>query len=50
MPRSKGEWGLRSIEMENKATKIKGAVRLHANEDPALGMVRELDEQAARTV
>ena len=50
MPRSKGGRGLRSIEMECKATKIKGAVRLHGNEDPALGMVRELDEQAARTV
>ena len=29
--------------------KIKGAVRLHGNEDPALGMVREFEEQAART-
>ena len=36
--------------LEYKATKIKGVVRLHGNEDPALGMVRELDEQAARTV
>ncbi|PFX11802.1 hypothetical protein AWC38_SpisGene24348 [Stylophora pistillata] len=34
--------------MEYKATKIKGAVRLHGNEDRALGMVREFEEQAAR--
>ncbi|PFX28232.1 hypothetical protein AWC38_SpisGene7061 [Stylophora pistillata] len=34
--------------MEYKATKIKGAVRLHSNEDRALGMVREFEEQAAR--
>ncbi|PFX21126.1 hypothetical protein AWC38_SpisGene14404 [Stylophora pistillata] len=48
MPRSKGGRGLRSVEMEYKATKIKGAVRLHGNEDRALGMVREFEEQAAR--
>ncbi|PFX17853.1 hypothetical protein AWC38_SpisGene17793 [Stylophora pistillata] len=34
--------------MEYKATKIKGAVRLHGNEDRALGMVREFEEQEAR--
>ena len=33
--------------MEYKATKIKGAVRLHGNEDPTLGMVQEFEEQAA---
>ena len=49
MPRIKGGRGLRSVEMEYKATKIKGAVRLHGNEDPALGMVQEFEEQAART-
>ena len=48
-PRSKRERGLRSVEMEYKATKIKGAVRLHGNEDPALGMVLEFEEKAART-
>ena len=48
MPRSRGGRGLRSVEMEYKATKIKGAVRLHGNEDRALGMVREFEEQAAR--
>ena len=49
MPRSKGGRGLRSVEMEYKATKKGGAVRLHGNKDPALGMVREFKEQAART-
>ncbi|PFX34789.1 Ubiquilin-1 [Stylophora pistillata] len=48
MPRSKGGQGLHSVEMEYKATKIKGAVRLHGNEDRALGMVREFEEQAER--
>ena len=48
LPRCKGGRGLRSVEMEYKAMKIKGAVRLHGNENPALGMVREFEEQAAR--
>ena len=49
MPRSKGGRGLRSVEMEYKATKIKGAVRLHGSQYRVLGMVREFEEQAART-
>ena len=49
MPTSKGGQRLRSVEMEYKATKIKGAVRPHGNEEPALEMVREFEEQAART-
>ena len=40
---------MRSVEVQYKATKIKGAVRLHGNEDPALAMVREFEEQPART-
>ncbi|PFX17289.1 hypothetical protein AWC38_SpisGene18400 [Stylophora pistillata] len=48
MPRCKGGRGLRSVEMEYKATKIMGAARIHGNEDPALGMVPEFEEQAAR--
>ena len=40
---------MRSVKVQYKATKIKGAVRLHGNEDPALGMVREFEEQPART-
>ena len=45
LPRNRGGQGLRSVEMEYKATKIKGAVRLHGNQDPALRMVRGFEEQ-----
>ena len=38
--------GLRSVEMEYKATKIKGAVRLYCNQDPAMQMMREFEERA----
>ena len=33
------------MEMEYKATKIKGAVRLYCNGDPAIQMVREFEER-----
>ena len=39
-----GGRGLRSVEMEYKATEIKGAVRLYCNGDSAIQMVREFDE------
>ena len=45
LPREKGGRGLRSVEMEHKATKIKGAVRLYCNGDPAIQMVREFEER-----
>ena len=45
MPRSKGGQGLRTVKIEYIATKITSAVRLHGNEDPALGMVGEFEEQ-----
>ena len=48
LPRNEGGRGLRSVEMEYKATKIKGAVRIHGNQDPALRMVRGFEEQAAK--
>lgn len=48
-PRSKGGRTLCAVEMGCKATKINGEVRLLGNEDPALEMVREFEEQAART-
>ena len=32
--------------MEDKATKVKDAVRLYCNEDPAMKMVREFEERA----
>ena len=46
LPRDKGGRGLRSVEMEYKATKIKSAVRLCCNEHPAIQMVREFEERA----
>ena len=44
--REKGGRGLRSIEEEYKVTKIKAAVKLRRNGDPALAMVREFEEGA----
>ena len=49
VPRSKGGRTLCAVEMGCKATKINGEVRLLGNEDPAMEMVREFEEQAART-
>ena len=46
LPRDKGGRGLRSVEVEYKATKIKSAVRLCCNEEPAIQMVREFEERA----
>ena len=46
MPREKGGRGLRSIEEEYKVTRIKAAVKLHGNGDPAMAMVREFEERA----
>ena len=40
-----GGRGLRSVEMEYNATKIKSAVRLYCNEDPAIQMVRSLKSE-----
>ena len=44
--RRKGGTGLRSVEMEYKATKVKGAVTLYCNEDPTMKMVQEFEERA----
>jgi len=46
LPRNKGGRGLCLVEMEYKATKVKGAVRLYCNEDLAMKMVREFEERA----
>ena len=46
MPRYKGGRGLRSVETEYKETKVKAAVKLYQNRDPAMKMVREFEEQA----
>ena len=48
MPREKGGRGLRSIEEEYKVTKIKAAVKLYRNGDPAMAMVREFEERAEK--
>ena len=40
MPRKKGGRGLCSIKEEFKVTKIKAAVKLYGNGDPAMAMVR----------
>ena len=46
LPRDKGGRGLRSVETEYKETKVKAAVKLYHNRDPAMKMVREFEEQA----
>ena len=46
LPRDKGGRGLRSVETEYKETKVKAAVKLYRNRDPAMKMVREFEEQA----
>lgn len=33
--------GLKAVETEYKATKIKAAVRLYQHEDPTIGLVRQ---------
>ena len=48
MSREKGGRGLRSIEEEYKDTKIKAAVKLYRNGDPAMEMVREFEERTER--
>ena len=43
-----GGRGLRSVEMENKPTKIKGAVRICCYGDPAIQIVREFEERSKK--
>ena len=38
--------GLHSTEKEHKVTKIKAALKLYRNGDPAMAMVREFEEGA----
>ena len=47
IPRSSGGRGLKSVESEYKLIKIKAAVKLCANTDPTLKLVREFEERAA---
>ena len=46
MSREKKVRGLRSIEEEFKETKIKAAVQLYRNGDPAMAMVPEFEVRA----
>ena len=46
LPREKGGRSLRAAETEYKVTKIKAAVRLYENKDPAMEIVREFEERA----
>ena len=46
LPRDKGGRGLCSAETEYKEMKVKAAVKLYQNRDPAMKMVREFEEQA----
>ena len=46
LPREKGGRGLPAVETKYKATKIKAAVRLYDNKDPAMETVREFEERA----
>ena len=43
LPRDKEGRGLRSVETEYKEMKVKAAVKLYQNRDPAMKMVREFD-------
>ena len=47
LPRDKGGGrGLRSVETEYKETKVKAAVKLYQNRDPAMKIMREFAEYA----
>ena len=46
LSRDKGARGLLSIETEYKETKVKAAVNLYQNRDPAMKMVRDFEESA----
>lgn len=46
LPRKLGGRGLKSVEKENKLTKIGAAVKLYGNPDPAMQVVRRYEENA----
>ena len=49
LPRRLGGRGLKSVEEEYKATKIKAAINLYANRDSTIELVRQFEEKAVRT-
>ena len=46
-PGAQGGGGLKSVEAEYEITKIKAAVNIYGNTNPAMGLVREFKEKAA---
>ena len=46
LPRKLGGRGLKSIEREYKQTKVKAAIRLYTNDDPAMDAVRRFEESS----
>ena len=49
MTRNSGGRGLKSVEEEYKNIKIKAAVKLFENTDPAMAAVRKFEEKSERT-
>ena len=49
LPRRLGGRGLKSVEAEYKATKIKVAINLYANRNSTTELVRQFEEKAVRT-
>ena len=49
LPRRLGGRGLKLVEEEYKATKIKAAINLYANRDSTIELVRQFEEKAVRT-
>ena len=48
LTRQSGGRGLRSVEVEYKAIKIKGALNLFKNEDPTMELVRQSEDRSVR--
>lgn len=46
LPRLNGGRGMRSVENEYKATKIKAAIKLYEDKDAAMNVVLEFEERA----
>ena len=49
LPWRMGGRGLKSVEAEYKATKIKAVINLYANRDSTIELVRQFEEKAVRT-
>ena len=49
LPREFGGRGLKSVHSTYKNMKVKTAIKLYANENPTMRMVRGLDEKCERT-